>query len=1186
MNAFSKTLFVFVWPLWLLSFNAILAQVYINEVMSVNKSTIADEDNDYVDWLELYNASPQTVNLAGWGLSDKKDDPFKWVAPPVDLAPQQYLLIFASGKDRRQQVCWDNVITSGDIWKYRRGDSQPPRNWKDKDFDDSGWNSGPSGFGYGDDDDATVIGNLLSVYVRKSFQIQDVEKIVRLALHVDYDDAFIAYLNGVEVARANIGVPGESVRYNSTADGNHEALMIQGLPPQFFDISKAADVLQSGRNVLAIEVHNVSSGSSDMTLIPFFTIGWSAQKNGLHTPPDFLGLRSAQMHTNFKIKGSGESIALYDSTGLLQDSLFTPEMPMDISYGRLPGSGDWRLLALPTPGTTNRDSVYVGRASAPQASPGGGFYNAPIIVELSDSSGGIIYYTLDGSTPDENSDVYTGPIVLHETTVLRARSFRPPLQPSRIITHTFVFNEDSPFAVICLTSDPSNLYDYNYGIFVKGPNAGGQYPYFGANFWQDWERPVHVEFYEPNGQPGFEIDAGMKIFGGWSRARDQKSLAIFRRSIYDTRRINYRIFPDKEIEHFESFILRNGGNDWDGTLFRDGFMQTLCRDEMDLELMAFRPAHIYLNGEYWGILNIREKINEHFLQANRGIDPDRVDLLDRSGQGEDEIMTGTNSDYLMLLDFLNSHDISRPEYYAVVDSMMDISNFIDYEIAEIYLGNTDWPGNNIKYYKPQTPGGKWRWLLFDTDFGFHLYETSYSHNTLAFATATNGPDWPNPPWSTFLLRTLLQNDYFRLLFINRFADHLNTTFQPERVHHILDQFQEMFDSQISRQRKRWPGSVGAYHDRLQRMRTFADRRLTYVRSHIRKYFKLQGLLNVTLDVDPAGAGRIQINSKTIAEFPWAGVYFEDIPVTLTAIPNVGCRFVGWSDARLGASRVARLKTRTDAKIIARFEPYEGDNHDVLINEINYNSGRDFPAKDWIELVNTSDATISLAGWQASDGDAGHVFTFPVDAFIPAKGYAVISRDTTHFNAVYSNVDNVYGNLEFDLSNAGEFVVLSDDAGAVIDSLTFDDAPPWPVDADGEGFTLELKHPHFNNNDPANWSASAVIGGTPGRSNSVVARVETKRAVSPQAFRLAQNYPNPFNPTTTIRYNLPAKAHVRLIVFDVLGRQVQTLVDKRQPAGQYSISWTANLPSGLYFYRLEAETERRLFSETKKMLLVR
>lgn len=1158
--------------------------IVLNELMSYNGKTLADEDGDYSDWIEIFNPATTSVDLTGYGLTDNPTDPFKWMFPSLQLPAGEHVVVFASNKDRRNLMYWQTVIRQGDVWRYRLGTAEPPATWTAVDFNDAAWQQGPSGFGFGDDDDATAIENVLSAYVRKSFTIERAESVISAVLHVDYDDAFVAYLNGQEIARANIGVPGERTAFDQPAAGGHEALMYQGSVPEPFEIPLAELPLRSGKNVLAMQVHNVSTGSSDITLIPFLSLAFSSQLSNMTEVPAFLDLQFENLHANFKLKTGGETVALFAPNGAAVDSVHLPLVPMDISYGRIPDGGGWHFLASPTPGTVNDASLYVGETPPPLFSAAGGLYSEQLTLELADTSGGTIYYTLDGSEPNESARRYTTAIRLGSSIAVRARSFRPPLIPSRIVTHTYLFNEDSPFAIVCLTTDPDNLYDYDTGIFEMGPNASQDYPYFGANFWQDWERPVHVELYEPDGRRGFELDAGIKVFGGWSRGRPQKSMAIFQRAQYDTALINYQIFPNKEIDHFESFLLRDGGNDWDGTYWRDEFMTTLCRDKMDIEVMAYRFAHVYLNGEYWGIMNLREKLNEHFLQANRGIDPDRVDVLDTSGTQDWEVLAGSKDAYGELLTFLNSHNLSDPGNYAVADSLIDISNFIDYQIAEIFIGNTDWPGNNIKFYRPHRPGGKWRWLIYDTDFGFHLYDTRYDFNMLTFATQANGPSWPNPSWSTFILRKLLENDTFQRLFINRFADHLNTTFDAMRVHELLDEFEYMFETERDRQRTRWPGSLGDYNGRLQRMRNFADRRVAFVQNHIRTFFKLQSLIDVTLNVEKSH-GKIQVNSQVIGDFPWAGKYFQDIPITLTAIPDAGYRFVGWSSSDLPNTATVHYPSQRSLDVKAVFEP-AGESAPVVINEINYNSASQFPAKDWVELYNPNNATLSLAGWSLRDQTPEHSFVLPERAIIPAFSYVLLCSDTLRVKAAYPQIQNIYGNFSFDLKNSGDTVALHNTAGLLADSLAFEDALPWPVEADGEGFTLELTDASLDNSLPQSWAASTIFGGTPGRSNSRVTRVADKPVQQPSRFELMQNYPNPFNAETRIRYSLPVAGKTTLTIFDLLGRRVATLVDGDQPAGVYQVPWRADVAGGIYFYRLTFSHKTGRETLVKKMLLVR
>ncbi len=1167
--------------LFVLTTRVLSQSVLINEVMAANTSIIADEDGDFSDWIELFNAGEQSVNLAGCALSD--DSTPKWLLPDISLAGNRHLLIFASDKDRRELLYWETLVSQGAIWRYKRGDSQPPATWAEADFDDSDWPSGPSGFGYGDNDDATVISGVPSIYVRTPFFIDNLDALRQVVVHIDFDDSFVAYINGHEIARQNLGNPGDFVPFDRLADVDHEALLYQNLPPLRIDVDDLA-VLNQGQNVLAVQVHNVSIGSSDMSLIPFLSVSTSTPPENLAGTPEFLNLPNSFVHTNFKLKSAGETVRLFDAAGALIDSVRTPALPEDISFARLPdGAATWQLSAIPSPGSANIDSVFYAPNAAPQFSHSGGLYEATFSLTLSDSNGAAIYYTLDGSDPDEHSRRYEIPIQLKETTCVRARCLKPPLQPSRIETHTFIFNEQTDFAVVALASDPYNLFDDDYGIFASGPNASNDYPYMGANFWQDWERPVHIELYEPTGELGFALDAGMKVFGGWSRGRDQKSMAIFQRAQYDSRQIDYQIFPQKPITHFESFIMRNGGNDWTHTMFRDAFMQSLCVGETDLETMAYRPAQVYLNGEYWGILNIREKLNEHFLAANRGIDPDRVDILDRSGQSSAEIMAGSNADFLDLWRFIEEHDMSLLENYVHVVSRMDIDNFIDYEIAQIYFGNTDWPGNNIKYYRPQTPGGKWRWLIYDTDFGFHLYDDSFSHNTLEFATAPSGPSWPNPPWSTFLLRSLLENDLFVHKFVNRFADHMNTTFHVDRITQILDDFDALFGPEISRQRRRWPGSVGQYNSALDRMYTFAERRASYMRTYIRRMFDIASDFIVTLDVSPANGGAVQVNSKVMKRFPWQGEYFKNIPIELAAIPAPGYRFDHWENVD-ETSACFTYDSQRNLNVTAVFRQVDDVTPELVINEINYNSGPDFPAKDWLELYNPGDVSLSLASWKIKDGRDDHLWELPAHAVIPARGYVVICTDSTFCKTMYSNVPFVYGNMPFNLSNAGDslFLYFGD---LLVDSVFYDDDASWPEGADGTGHTLELREPSADNMDPNAWAASAFIGGTPGKSNSTRTDVE-RPVMRPSQFLLGQNYPNPFNRATTIEFTLAQPGFVKFVLYDVRGRHITTLLEQNCTAGQHRATWHADVPSGVYFYRLEVEGDFNSFVTQRKLLLIK
>lgn len=1162
--------------------------IRINEVMSSNATTIADEDADYPDWIEIYNAGDKTVNLAGYGLSDDEKEPFKWIFPAIQLIAHNHLLIFASDKDRRQIVNhWDTIINWGDEWKYRLGRSEPPSNWMSTEFNDSGWLAGPSGFGYGDNDDATIVQETISLYIRKTFILEDLDNIVKAVLHVDYDDAFVAYLNGVEIARENIGQPGIPPPFNQGAATWREAEIYQAGFPEKFDVDSAKMLLQEGKNVLAIQVHNYDINSSDLTLIPFFTLGLNRLPDDPIGIPDILPMPSLRLHTNFKIKSSGETLLLTDLSRVIIDSLQTGNIPPDISRGRHPdGNSTWLFFNAPTPGSSNNTQGYLDMVKSPEFSHPGGFYSGILALTLkSDSPTAVIYYSLDGSEPDVSSKIYSGPIILDKTTVVRAKASKPEHLPSCTITHTYLFDARTTLPIISLSTAAANLFDPEYGIYVLGNNYQSANPNFGANFWQDWERPIHVEFYEPDGTVGFNIDVGVKIFGGWSRARPQKPLAIFARGKYGYNEINYQLFPDRPIHTFKAFLLRNSANDWDRTMFSDGMMQSLV-ESLDIDTQAFRPCVVYINGEYWGILNIREKMNEDYLASHHAVDPNNIDLL----ENRNSPIEGDSEHYDRMIDFISNHDMSLPENYEYIKLQMNVENFIDYNVAQIYFDNRDWPGNNIKFWRPKTEDGKWRWLLYDTDWGFGINAYGrggnaypYDYNTLEYATSPQPTPahHANPSWATLLLRKLLENNEFKNDFINHFADRLNTIFQSDIVINKMNEIQAMIAGEMPYHFEKWRHSYPLWSkDRLwwshwtdwyanvQVMRDFAKNRIPHVRSHILKKFKLDRTVLITLDVSPPGAGKIKISTIVIEEFPWQGVYFSNVPIQIMAIPVSSYKFSRWLSLNQADSDTIRVELTHNISFTAVFEPDGENKQAIVINEINYNSASNFNAQDWVELYNNSTASIDLSEWEFKDSDDSHVFTIPHGTILKPQAYLVLCEDTVAFKACFPAVKNRIGNWGFGLSGNGELIRLYDTNDLIVDSLTYGNKTPWQTEPDGNGPTIELKNPNLDNSLAENWVASENHG-TPGAKNGFYSDVDNlSSTLRPTEFALCPNYPNPFNSVTTLSYQLPELSHVNLSIYNVFGQLVETLVNEIVAAGYHTIEWNAaEFSSGVYVYKI-------------------
>ena len=1163
--------------------------------MSSNGSTLFDEDGDTPDWIELYNPGTVAIDLGGYGITDNPLEPYKWVFPAIEILPQDRLLIYASGKDRQEWVAhWETIIDWGNNWNYFLGNNPPPDNWNQQSFNDAGWANGPSGFGYGDDDDATVVDPVMSLYVRHEFSVSNIESILKIVLHVDYDDAFVAYINGEEIARANIGSPGVPPPYDQGADSWREAEIYQGGEPDEYLIDPVESLLENGTNVLAIQVHNFNLESSDLTLIPFLTLGLNSAPQNAQGLSEHLDVADINLHTNFKISSTGEILVLSSPSGAVHDSISTGTMLGDISRGRQPDGGpDWVFFGEPTPGNANVTAGYSGVLEPPYLSQlGSPFSNTGTITMSTATPDAEIYYTTDGSYPNDASLLYTGPIYIEDNTILRAVAIKQGWLNSRPNTQSYLFDYAGELPVVSLSTNPEHFWDNDSGIYVLGPNASSDFPYFGANFWQDWERPIHIEMFEPDGELAFSTDAGVKIYGNFSRAYPQKSLTIFARGSYGSTAINYQVFPEKDIESFEAIVLRNSGNDYGNTHFRDGLVSILA-DRAGITAQAYRPAVVYLNGEYWGIQNIREKINEHFIASHFPIDPDNIDML----EGDNQVIHGDQTHYIDLLNFIEANDMSDPNNYEVITSAMNVDNFIRYNITQIFVDNWDWPGNNIKYWRSRTPSGRWRWILFDADFAFGLFTPDgYAHNMLQFATNPDGPSetiwgwdpwWPNPPWSTFLLRSLLDNESFKNDFINYFADHLNTTFRPDEILNTVDEITALLTDEMPNHFARWGGAVNMWYYNVNTLRNFIFYRNAFMWSHIQSYFNLVGTYQLHLDMD-GGSGSININSIKAYNFPWQGQYFDQIPIQIQAVPAPGFQFVGWAGLNTTSNSIT-VTSSIDTTITAIFEPATSDSSAIVINEINYNSADDYDTQDWVELANNGSGAINLSGWQFKDEDDSHVFVIPEQTILENGAFIVLAEDTAIFNEFFPGTGPVVGNLNFGFSGGGELIRLYDANGVFIDQVTYDDDDPWPAEADGEGPTLELINPSFDNSLPESWNYSSNLYGTPGVENSIYQSLHTVNILPvPSDYVLRQNYPNPFNPRTVIQYEIPTQGRVTITIYDILGREVVRLVDAVQGPGYKAITWggknESGLPvgAGLYFYQLKTAA----YVNTKKMILVR
>ncbi|MFC1537853.1 CotH kinase family protein [Candidatus Latescibacterota bacterium] len=858
--------FIIIFSIYAIYFTSISpaqAQPLINELMSSNTSTFRDEDNEYSDWIEIYNPGDTSIDLTGYGLSDRPDNPYKWIFPAITIPPKGYVIVYASGKDR-----------------------------------------------------------------------------------------------------ASI----------------------------------------------------------------------------------------ANIHTNFKISADGETLVLTDPGDVLCDSVYTKVEGTDISYGRTPDAGkEWVLFLEPTPGESNTISGYQGYSDAVvEMSLPGGFYDSPIMLELStDAENAEIRYTIDGSYPSDTSTLYSSAIPIDTTTVIRARVFEGNLFPGPINTHTYFIDMTTTLPVISLSTNPDNFFDDDIGIYVKGNSEKileGAYPLSG-NFNEDWERPIHIEFFKPDGGFGFCIDGGVKISGLLIRAFAQKSLALFARPKYGYNKINYQLFPDMPITDFKSFTLRNGGNEKNPTRFKDALCQSLLRNT-NIDIMAFCPVKVFVNGVYWGHYNIREKQNEDYLAAHHSIDSNNVDMLEFIP--EINVIEGDSLHFKAMFDYMDNHDMNNPTNYEYITTQMDIENFINYNVTQIYLNNTNWVTHNVKQWRPKTSNGKWRWMLCDLDWtmGIESLDDPVNNSLLGTLIRLDG----RYKYPTFF-NNLLENEHFKQTLINRFADHMNTIFIPDTVIEKVNEIKSLLEPEIQEHIERWKyyqtgvweiiNSTEIWYNNITELKEFAERRPDIMRNQLIEQFGLSGTANVNLSVSSPDAGKIKINSIIPENLPWNGIYFNDVPIQLTAIPNLGYRFAGWTGAELADSISATITLIGDISVTAVFEKI-GSN-DVVIDSFQspcriqgiqaVASGSSLTIEAGVQLLMSPNASINVSGEIHLNGT-------------PENPIIISTEGSQNWNGIF--IDNVTGNSV--ISN----VVIS---GA----STWDNPEDFPAAISSLNSNVTIENVRFENN---------------------------------------------------------------------------------------------------------------------------
>jgi hypothetical protein len=888
---------------------------------------------------------------------------------------------------------------------------------------------------------------------------------------------------------------------------------------------------------------------------------------------------SNTFHTSFTLNASGEFLGLFtpeSPRGLA--SGFTPAYPeqrSDCSYG-LDVLNQWRYFPTPTPGAPNDAAVARGLAEPVRFSVERGFFTRPFDLALSTTTpGAMIRYTTNGTEPNASTGLlYLQPIRVSASAVLRAAAFRGDLAPSRVRTHTYLFNPNAAILslpVLSLVMDSQSLtgkngiIGLNGGVYINGiwtpvsSNAYNNAMFSG----RAWERPVSAEWIRPEDNSGFQIDCGIRLNASdyvrkRAQASDKFSYRLYFRGDYGEAHLDYPLFPTAPVTRFETIVLRGGHND----------TNPFIKDELNRRLHAQMGqvaaqgtfVNLFINGVHKGYFNPCERVDEEFLESYDGAqDWDRLSVSSAVQEGDDAAWRDLHNF------FLTGQNTALPAVYEAIAQRLDLVNFVDYLIVQVYGANWDWPHNNWRAARARPPEGPFRFYLWDTEACFDTGQRQPNFNVL---TETNR-GLANLSEISQFYQGLRVSPEFRQLFADRIQRHFFNNGAMSDTN-ITDQFNRMRTELAAV----LPGmNLGV-------TTTWVPGR----RAPLLAQFAAQGLYaSSNAPLFSRFGGRVPQGFRLTLTAPLGGTIFYTVDG-----PDPRVKFSGdvhptalaYTNGVVLApgTPVVRARTRQgtnwSALVEAQFE-VASLGVPLRISEINYNP-LGGSAYEFVELQNVGEYAVDLGGMSFE----GIRYLFPLGSALAPGAVLVLANNANPslFAQRYPAVP-VFGWYAGNLDNAGERLALLDATGATVTSVTFDDDNGWLTQADGLGYTLESRDAQGSPNDPANWQIGVIHGG-PGLASSappLAVAFSEVMALNPSAVNHEGTFPDWIelhNPTSSrldlAGWSLTDDANPRKYVFPA-GASIEP--------GGYLVVWCdalTNTTSGLHSGFALARESGRLF----------
>lgn len=720
-------------------------KIKISELMVKNDATLLDSDGEFSDWFELVNTSDSPVSLAGWRVSDGEDKS-GWSFPDVTIDAGGYLLVFASSKESAgtelhasfslsedetlylyapENYLADsapNVSTMADHSSVRRADGS---------FEDCIWPTP----GYSNDADGYEL--FCAAHTASSPLVINEVMVYNDSYNRQPDGEYYDWVELKNVSEEPIML----AEYYLSDDKDNP--MLWRLPERYLDPGAL------------LVVH--CSGNSDLST-------------------------SDTVHSNFSLNSTSERLYLTSAAQQrVTDYVWLHDIFKDWTVGRMDGQSGFFYLSSPSPWSGNRGNAYRYISDQPVSLGEDGIYNDVTSVSVELEGSGRIFYTTDGSRPDESSAEYTEPITLDKTTVIRAINVQDGAAPSRAITLSYIINENHTLPVLSLSTDSPSTFS---GIYY------GKRKYY--------EIPANISYFEDGSS--FNIDCGLKMKGWTSLENPKKSMGVSFRGCYGDDMLDYDIFGS-DVTEFSSLSIR-AGQDYPLAIIRNELFQELCLEMGDnVPTQNSKYCILYLNGSYYGIYCLKEDFSKQYYASHKGVNKSDVTMLKSP-------VALSSPVYQEVYQFCRDNDMSLDENYDHICSVLDIDNVVDWFLIEGYTANSDVNGN-MRYFK-LNDGGKWQIAFYDLDWTFN-----YASNCF-----TNITDSNREVQVSQLINRLLTNARFREQLLSRYSELVSTTLSNEHVLAKIDELQALLEPEVPRERDQWGSDVDGWHYRLDELRSF------------------------------------------------------------------------------------------------------------------------------------------------------------------------------------------------------------------------------------------------------------------------------------------------------------------------------------------------------------------------------